>query len=154
MPQGKNSLCSWRYCVMKVLVAEPQSKKGSREEAYFSRLRRCQISLDWYSSSAAKSHWTSTQYCQLRRLRKKLQFDNIQINSVNVTLCHLRVCSITHSKTVLGGWGWDGKSVVSVRLWKGPMKVPAVGENIPGTSIWKNLSSYWRVKWWKSILIF
>jgi len=40
---------------------------------YFSRLRRwwrlrCQISLDWYSGSAAKFHSTSTEYRQLRRL--------------------------------------------------------------------------------------
>ena len=115
MPQGKNSLCSWRYCVMKVLVAEPQSKKGSGEEAYFSRLRRCQISLDWYSSSATKSHWTSTQYCQLRRLRKKLQFDNIKINSVNVTLCHL-----SPLQDCFGGLGVGWEKCCFSQTLKGP----------------------------------
>ena len=90
---------------MKVLVAEPQSNKGSGEEAYFSRLRRCQISLDWYSSSAAKSHWTSTQYRQLRRLRKKLQFDNIKINSVNVTLCRHRVIAVLPTPRLFWGVG-------------------------------------------------
>ena len=60
------SLRSCRYCVIKVLAAEPRSKKRSGDEAFLSRLH--QISLDWYSGSAAKSHSTSTQYRQLRRL--------------------------------------------------------------------------------------
>ena len=61
-----SSLRSCRYCVIKVLAAEPRSKKRSGDEAFLSRLH--QISLDWYSGSAAKSHSTSTQYRQLRRL--------------------------------------------------------------------------------------
>ena len=59
-------LRSWRYCVIKALAAEPRSKKRNGDEAFFWRPR--QISLDWYSGSAAKSQSTSTQYRQLRRL--------------------------------------------------------------------------------------
>ena len=57
------------YCVIKVLAAEPRSKKKEwgRGVWYFSRLRR-QLSLDWYSGSAAKSPSPSTQYRQLCRL--------------------------------------------------------------------------------------
>ena len=64
-----HSLRSWRYCLIKVLAAELRSKKKKWEQGvwYFSWLHR-QISLDWYSGSAAKSHSTSTQYCQLCRL--------------------------------------------------------------------------------------
>ena len=69
------SLRSWRYCVIKVLAEEPRSKKkgvGTRR-LYFSRLRRSwrlrrQLSLDWYSGSAAKSPSPSTQHRQLCRL--------------------------------------------------------------------------------------
>ena len=49
------SLRSWRYCVIKVLAAEPRSKKRSGDEA---------------RGSAAKSHSTGTQYRQLRRLNE------------------------------------------------------------------------------------
>ena len=55
-------------CEIKVLAAEPCSRKkgvGTR------RLNRHQISIDYinfYNSSAAKSHSTTTQYRQLRRV--------------------------------------------------------------------------------------
>ena len=68
------SLRSWRYCVIKVSAAEPRSKKrewGRGVCLYFSRLRR-QLSLDWYSGSAAKSPSPSTQYRQLCRLRSTI----------------------------------------------------------------------------------
>ena len=59
---------------------------------YFSRLRcswrlRCQISLDWYSGSAAKSHSTSTQYRQLRRL-------GIHVHT-NSTVSHFQAAIMT-----------------------------------------------------------
>ena len=61
------SLRSWRYCVIKVLAAEPRSKKKEWGRGvwntYFWRLRR-QLSLDLYSGSAAKSPSPSTQYRQ------------------------------------------------------------------------------------------
>ena len=47
-------------------------KKGAGTRRYFSSrgfaARGGQISLDWYSGSAAKSHSTSTKYRQLHRL--------------------------------------------------------------------------------------
>ena len=51
------------------MAAEPQSKKREwgRGVWNFSRLR-CQLSLNWYSGSTAKSPSPSTQYHQLRRL--------------------------------------------------------------------------------------
>ena len=47
MFSARDSLCSWRYCVIKVLAAEPRSKKRSGDEA---------------SGISRKSLSTSTQY--------------------------------------------------------------------------------------------
>ena len=72
-----SSLRSWRYqcgCEIKVLAAGRVPKKGSRDEAVFlaasplvtappSNLTRL-----YYNGSAAKSHLTTIQYRQLRRL--------------------------------------------------------------------------------------
>ena len=71
------SLRSWRYCVgarLKFWRRSRVPKKGSRDEAVFlaasplvtappSNLTRL-----YYNGSAAKSHSTTTQYRQLRRL--------------------------------------------------------------------------------------
>ena len=62
----KRSLRSWRYCVGARLKFWPRShvpKKGSRDEAPPPNLTRL-----YYNGSAAKSHSTTTQYRQLRRL--------------------------------------------------------------------------------------
>ena len=73
----KTSLRSWRYCVgarLKFWRRSRVPKKGSRDEAVFlaasplvtappSNLTRL-----YYNGSAAKSHSTTTQYRQLRRL--------------------------------------------------------------------------------------
>ena len=75
-----NSLRSWRYCVTARLKFWRRSrvpKKGSRDEAVFlaasppvtappSNLTRL-----YYNGFAAKSHSTTTQYCQLCRLTLK-----------------------------------------------------------------------------------
>ena len=63
----------WHGNLMKFLMVFLMVISHGNFSWYFSRLRRswrlrCQISLDWYSGSAAKSHSTSTQYRQLRRL--------------------------------------------------------------------------------------
>ena len=50
------SLHSWRYCVIKVLAAEPLSKKGTG------------------TAAPLPNHSTSTQYHQLCRLHAYLQF--------------------------------------------------------------------------------
>ena len=75
------SLRSWRYCVgarLKFLAAEPCSKKGSRDEAVDEAVFLAasplvtappsNLTRIYYNGSAAKSHSTTTQYRQLRRL--------------------------------------------------------------------------------------
>ena len=61
------NLYSWQYCMMKVLAAEPQSKK---KEWGWGVWNTWNISRGFAArgSCAAKSHLTSTQYRQLRRL--------------------------------------------------------------------------------------
>ena len=67
-----NSLRSWRYCVgarLKFWQRSCVPKKGSRDEVVEipSRLRR-------RDCSAVKSHSTTTQYRQLRRLSSKITY--------------------------------------------------------------------------------
>ena len=89
--------------MIKVLAAELRSKKRSGDEAFeiFSRLRRPwwlhhQLSLNWYSGSAAKSHSPSTQYCRLRRLLLNgLYYWAVQCNII--LSCRVRVNSIIKS---------------------------------------------------------
>ena len=50
------------------LIGISWGNKSGRHSAFRSWLLRRQISLDWYSGSATKSHSPSTQYRQLRRL--------------------------------------------------------------------------------------
>ena len=61
------NLYSWQYCMIKVLAAEPQSKK---KEWGWGVWNTWNISRGFAArgSCAAKSHLTSTQYRQLRRL--------------------------------------------------------------------------------------
>ena len=80
------SLRSWRYCVgvrLKFWRRSRGPKKGSRDKAVFlaasplvtappSNLTRL-----YYNGSAAKSHSTTTQYCQLRRLHE-FQFSTLR----------------------------------------------------------------------------
>ena len=63
------SLRCWRYCEMKVLAAEPRSKKRSGDEAFEIFLAApSNLTRPYFKGSAAKSHSTATQYRQLRRL--------------------------------------------------------------------------------------
>ena len=57
------SLRSWLYFVIKVLAADPRTKKGSGDEAF-----GISCGFDARGGSAAKSHSTGTQCRQLRRL--------------------------------------------------------------------------------------
>ena len=66
-----SSLRSWRYqcgCEIKVLAAGRVPKKGSRDEAVFLAASPSNLTRLYYNGSAAKSHLTTIQYRQLRRL--------------------------------------------------------------------------------------
>ena len=67
------SLRKWRYCVgaIKVLAAEPWSKKGSGEEAFI--ILKHYFSRRIVEAHAAKFHSTSTQYRQLATQATKTQ---------------------------------------------------------------------------------
>ena len=73
-PARKPSLRSWRYCVgarLKFWRRNRVPKKGSRDEAVEIPLVTAppsNLTRLYYNSSATKSHSTTTQYRQLRRL--------------------------------------------------------------------------------------
>ena len=76
----RRCLRSWQCCMIKVLVAEPRSKK---EEWGWGVWNTAGISRGFAArgGSAAKSHSTSTQYRQLRRLAKAFLRDAMSTTS-------------------------------------------------------------------------
>ena len=77
------SLCSWRYCVIKVSAVELRSKKGTG------------------TAAPPPNHSTSTQYHQLRRLHAYLQFCKVvTIQDLWNSICKQQKKSMTRKENI------------------------------------------------------